>query len=201
MTPLRLHLTWLIHALGRTRNPLRRTLDRITAAVTASVIALGIAVPFLAILLGVRSYGQESQQAARFAADSRPVAATLVTDTPPAAIPWDGTEQLPPTPAVAQWPTPGGLRTATIDVPASSTPGTPVTVWLDHLGNVTHAPASASAILCQSVALALGITLVAIVCCAALIVIVHRIAYHYASRRWEREWNALQGGSWRLRPR
>ncbi len=199
MTPLRFHLRWVMHALRLRRNPLRRTVDRVTAAVTAAIALLGLAALPLAVFLGLRIYQHESQQAARSATNARPVAAVLTTDASSNAIPTETTGQLPSVPAVVQWPVPGGSQSATVNVPGGSAQGTAVTVWLDSFGHVTESPATPATVVGRSVLVVLAVVTAGLVCCTGLILAVHRVAYVYAGRQWEREWNAVGGRGWRLR--
>ncbi len=128
---------WL-RRLWPDRNPLRRTSDRVEAAVVAwLVVALLVGVPLAALLTGRLSYdagvrAEHAQQAWRH------VLAVLLADAPEAAPAGPG----PSPPAVlAYWTAPeGAQRAGRIPARAGSRAGTVLRVWVDASGRLAGSP-------------------------------------------------------------
>ncbi|MER7015936.1 hypothetical protein ABT324_31255 [Saccharopolyspora sp. NPDC000359] len=198
---LKAHAAWLVNALGVTRNPLRRPIDRVAAGITVLLLMVAmIAVP-VAGMFGASLHTGLSQRAAEAAVTTRPVEAVLTTG-PEMNVPVSevySNDALSST-AVAEWRT--GLRThtATVQVPASASAGETVTVWVDEAGNRVPPPASQGSVTTSAIFAALLVLLVVELTCFALITATQHLARRIGMRAWEREWLHLRhGGTWSQR--
>ncbi len=182
------HGAWLVHALGSSPNPLRRRVDRLSAALIVLVLLVAaLAVPGSAAL-GLLLHARESGKAATAAAAAHPVAAVVLTDPQTQQI---GPQIVHFTAPVA-WTDTGGLpRTAVIEVPEHSVRGQPVTIWIDLGGDLTAPPASTVMIKVLAAGLAFwALGLIELLCVVALACIYHAAAWH-AQRAWQREWDSM----------
>lgn len=193
-TALRHRTQWMLHALGPSVNPLRRPVDRISAATTVALLLVAMMAVPAGIAFGSGVHDDLSRKAARSVATSSPVAAKLVTTAPPVVFPGETGEQVPSGMALAQWETPGGgHRSATIVVPGAMVPGTDVTVWVDPSGRVQPAPDAPITITYSAVLAGLWAFVSTLACCVALVYAVWRLADLYALRQWQQEWEMVQG--------
>lgn len=198
LTPLRGHVSWLRQALGKSANPLRRPIDRVTATITALLLVLsGAAVP-AAMLFGFTVHTNLSARAERVAATADSVGGVLTT--PPRVNPsmTEGNRAQPKVvTATVAWRTEHGPRRDTLRVPVGSAPGDNVRVWVDAAGNRVPPPASKESIITSAVFAAGLLLLVVELVSWSLIIATQHVARLVAGRAWEREWILVQrGGSW-----
>ena len=124
-----------VRGLWPDRNPLRRTLDRVEAAILA-----GLAVAFLAgaPAAAVTAAHVAAATGARTAQAQRSwhqAPAVLLAD-----VPGSGYGRSGPV-ARARWAAPGGgARTGTVSAPPGARAGSTVPVWVDASGQLTKAP-------------------------------------------------------------
>ncbi len=200
---LKAHAAWLVNALGVNRNPLRRPIDRMAAGISVLLlVAALIAIP-ASVLFGTALHTGLTQQAAESAATTRQVTAMLTTAPELSAPASEAYSQdaLGST-AVAEWRTGPAQQphTETIQVPADSSVGDTVTVWVDQAGNRVPPPASAGSVTASAIFAAVLVLLVIELTCIALIVGTQHFARRVCMRAWEREWAFLQhGGTWSQR--
>ena len=125
----------VVRALWPDRNPLRRTLDRVEAAVVYGlVVAFLAAAPLAALIAGRFAYSVGSRAVHAQQAAWHRVPAVLLTAVPTAGDSYEAT-------APASWKAPDGTRlTGTIPVPLEPPGGHTVTVWVDAAGRLTGPP-------------------------------------------------------------
>ncbi|MEU6261915.1 Rv1733c family protein [Saccharopolyspora shandongensis] len=199
---LKAHAAWLVNALGVNRNPLRRPIDRLAAGISVLLLMVAlIAIPASG-LFGASLHADLTQRATTAAETTRPVDAVLTT-RPALSVPVSeaySQDALSST-AVVEWRAGlGRTQNATVQVPADSSPGDTVTVWVDQAGNRVPAPADGGAITASAIFAALLVLLVIELACIALIAGTQHLARRMCMRAWEREWAFLQhGGTWSQR--
>ncbi|MGI8310514.1 Rv1733c family protein [Saccharopolyspora hattusasensis] len=198
---LKAHAAWLVNALGVNRNPLRRPIDRLAAGFTVLLLMIAlIAIPASG-LFGASLHADLTQRAAESAATTQPVTATLTT-RPTLSVPVSeaySQDALSST-AVVEWRTGLQPHSTTLQVPADSSPGDTLTVWIDQAGNRVPPPASAGSITISAIFAAILVLLVIELACIALIAGTQNFARRMSMRAWEREWAFLQhGGTWSQR--
>ncbi|QIZ36260.1 hypothetical protein [Saccharopolyspora sp. ASAGF58] len=198
---LKAHAAWLVNALGVNRNPLRRPIDRLAAGITVLLLMIAlIAIPASG-LFGASLHADLTQRAAESAATTQPVTATLTT-RPTLSVPVSeaySQDALSST-AVVEWRTGLQPHSTTLQVPADSSPGDTLTVWIDQAGNRVPPPASAGSITISAIFAAILVLLVIELACIALIAGTQNFARRMSMRAWEREWAFLQhGGTWSQR--
>jgi hypothetical protein len=177
------------------RNPLRRTCDRVGAAIVAVLLAAFlIGAPLLALAAGQRAYdaalrAEDAQRATR-----RPVPAVLLTNAPAPAVCWCALLMRPR--VLARWTTPDGSpHTGLVAVPATARAGSTVKVWVGPAGWPAGPPLTSSqvvsrAILAAVVApMAVGIFILGAGAAAHWVLDRRRLA------RWDAEWRAT-GPRW-----
>jgi len=117
------------------RNPLRRTLDRVEAAILAGLaVAFLAGAPVAAVTAAhvAAVIGAHTAQAQR---SWHQVAAVLLAD-----VPGSGYGRYGPV-VRACWAVPGGrARTGTVSAPPGARAGSTVPVWVDASGNLAKAP-------------------------------------------------------------
>src|SRR5262249_47117232 len=164
------------------RNPLRRTLDRVEAAIVA-----GLAIAFLAgaPVAAVTAAHLAAALGARTAQAQRswpPLPAGPLAD-----VPGSGDGRAGPV-AAARWAAPGGrARTGTVAAPPGTRAGSTVLVWVDASGNLATAPPLRLAQVNEQAVLAAAATVVAmgyLLPCAGL------LAYGLLGRRRLAAWGA-----------
>ncbi|GGJ02791.1 hypothetical protein GCM10011581_44820 [Saccharopolyspora subtropica] len=198
---LKAHATWLVNALGMSRNPLRRPIDRAAAAISLLLLTAAVVVVPVSALFGVSLHENLTQRAAYAAQTTHRVDAVLTT-APTMSVPVSEvyTQDSISSTAVVEWRTDQGTRTATMQVPANAAPGDTVPLWIDQAGNRVPPPPTPGSVTVSAVFAALLLLLVLELGCFALISATQRLARRIGMRAWEREWAFLQrGGTWSQR--
>ncbi len=132
-------VSWLVRRLLPDRNPLRRTADRVEAAVLVILAVAFLAGAPLAALAGGSVAGGLSRSTQRAESAWRPVQATLLQNAPKrvSAIGQASVDPL----VRAQWRAPdGGRRTGRVYAPRGARAGRTVTIWTDRLGHLVGYP-------------------------------------------------------------
>src|SRR2546421_4704408 len=146
-------LTRLARRHGLPRSPLRRSTDRVEAAVTAGAVVLAVLAVLLATIIAMGSYQRAQGEAATKAAQQTSVTAVLLTD---AAVPFtDSSKQgvADQATALARWQLPNGQqRTAPLWVSASRHAGDRLSIWIDQHGNRVDPPETPELMLANAVA-------------------------------------------------
>ncbi|GAA4865693.1 Rv1733c family protein [Saccharopolyspora rosea] len=198
---LKAHAGWLVHALGLARNPLRRPIDRVAAAISVLLLLVALAAVPAAAVFGKTLHERLAERAAVAAATSHPVTAVLLTPPSLSTPASEGYNQdsLTSTASV-QWQTGSGPRTETMQVPAGSSRGDTLTIWADQHGDRVPPPPTQSSVTASAIFAALLVLLIAELACFGLIGGTQHLARLLALRGWEREWAFLQrGGTWSQR--
>jgi hypothetical protein len=174
-----------VRGLWPDRNPLRRTIDRVEAAVvTGLAVAFLAGVPLTAAAAGHYAYGYASRTAAAQRAAWHQVPATLDTPAPTSG---SGDQAIVP----ASWTAPDGeRRTGMVPALASATAGGTVLVWVDQAGRLTLPPLQPSLVRGQAVLAAIfaGLVTAIIVVCAGLLAHVTLDRRRLAA--WSSQWRA-----------
>jgi len=126
----------MMRRLRPDRNPLRRTADRVEAAIMAGLLVVFLAVVPLAALAAAGQVAASGMRAERAQARWRQVPAVLLQDAP------DPAHALSLEPLVgARWTAPGGPpREGEVYAPGGARAGTTVIVWTDRSGRLEGAP-------------------------------------------------------------
>jgi hypothetical protein len=169
------------------RNPLRRTLDRVEAAIVAGLaIAFLAGAPATAVTAAhlAATIGTRTAQAQR---SWHRMPAVLLADAPRRAAP-----RYRPV-ARASWAGPGGRpRTGTVSAPPGAPAGSTVPVWVDASGNLAKAPLRLSQVNDQAMLAAVA----ACVALGCLLPCVGLLAHGVLGRRrlaaWDADWQATE---------
>jgi hypothetical protein len=190
-TGIRDRFGWLVHALSPRRNPLRRGLDRLTAAIILLFAVIGLLAIPASAEYGNIVHQQQSQLAAQERVERYQVAATL---TAPPQTHTAGSSENFVTDAPVKWTDHTGRdHSAVARVPDGSLTDTTTAVWIDQSGQLVSPPRSEGAITTSAVSAALWVLLSIEACCLALAVTAQYLAGVYARRAWAREWEVVAG--------
>jgi len=180
----------LLRELWPDRNPLRRTSDRVAAAIVAGALAAFLVCAPLAALFAGRWAGAAALRVGRAQQSSwRRVPAVLLGRAgQPVAI-GDGDVTLPE--ARARWTAPDGQpRTGLLPVPVGARAGHTVRVWVDAAGRPTGPPLRHEQAMGQAL-LAAGAATVAL---GAILLAAAALAVRAVDRRrlaaWTADWQA-----------
>jgi hypothetical protein len=145
-------LTRLARRHGLTRSPLRRSTDRVEAAVTAVIAVLAVLAMVLASVIAMGSYQRAQSEAATKAAQRTSVTAVLLTDAVmQLAHSPEHSMAAEPT-ALARWPLPNGQqRTAPLWVGADRHAGDRIAIWIDRQGNRADPPETPALLVANAV--------------------------------------------------
>ena len=185
---------WL-HGLWPDRNPLRRSSDRLAAAIVAAVLlTFLVGAPIAALAAGWWARVASSQVARAQRASWRQVPAVLVADAPSAMNVGYGAASPPG--ARARWTAPDGTaRRGYVVVPAGTRAGGTVRIWVDRAGWQTGPPLRPDQVTGQTV-LAM---VIAPLMLGALVVCAGALGLQAVDRRrlaaWDAEWQTT-GPRW-----
>ncbi len=188
---------WLPRLARRWRpdgNPLRRTSDRIEAALLAILIAAFLCGAPLAGIAAGRAAAAGSVRAEHARAGAHRVAAVLLQQAPGKPHPMF---QAPLEPLVqAQWKAPDGtLRTGEIYAPAGAAAGSTMLVWTDRSGQLTASPLQRGDVI-EEVALAASLAAMAVAgVLAALGLLTRWVLDRRRLAAWDARWRAT-GPQW-----
>lgn len=181
--------------LGLDRNPLRRTCDRVEAALRL-IVLLGIVVAVIAgINMGMRAYDQGLRVEQEHKRTRQQVPAVLIQDlTRPGVAPAGG---VIPGRARAEWKAPdGSLRRGLVEVDPARRTGDTVLVWVDRSGDLTRPPQDRGTTTAAAISSGLAVPLAAVAISTVLLVATRVVNQRRAARRWEAEWTIVEP-SWR----
>jgi hypothetical protein len=175
-----------VRGLWPDRNPLRRTLDRVEAAVAGGlIVAFLAAAPLAALTTGHAVYRSWSRTADTQQAAWHQVPAVLL-----AAVSTSGYDdgQVP-----ARWRAPDGRRrTGTVPAPSGARAGRTVAVWVDAAGQPTGSPVTLS----QARDIAALAAVLACIAVGFLVVCAGLLARGILGRRrlaaWDADWQATE---------
>ncbi|MDI2030473.1 hypothetical protein QFW96_17710 [Saccharopolyspora sp. TS4A08] len=184
-------ISWLVHALGVRRNPVRRRVDRLVGvALFGLLVAALTVVPVLALSAGKAEYAAQRREAAVMASSRHVVDAVVLTDpelvgsepgggaSMRADVGWTGHDGLP--------------RAERAELPTGSHLGSRFPLWVDAAGHVVPAPPAETTIRVSAAGAAVGVLGVGVLGCAALMKAVRSVADAWARRRWEWEWAQVE---------
>jgi hypothetical protein len=177
-----------VHGVWPDRNPLRRTLDRVEAAIVAGLaIAFLAGAPAAAVTAGhlATTIGTRTAQAQR---SRHQLPAVLLAD-----VPGSGYGGYGPV-AQARWAAPGGrARTGTVSASPGARAGSTVLVWVDASGHLAKAPPLRLAQVNEQAVLAAAAAAVAL---GYLLPCVGLLACGMLARRrltaWDADWRATE---------
>jgi hypothetical protein len=189
-------LARLTRWLGFDHNPLRRSTDRVEAALRlVMIILVAVAVPAAAVAAGrwADHYALHRAQVQR--AVNHQVTAVLLRDAPATGIP-DPYTSVQTTWVQARWQPPGQpLRTGEVLAVVGARKGSSVRTWIDPSGAVTDPPVDHRVVV-GNVWLAVMMTcLVSWVLLLAAGMLARRALDRRRLRAWEAEWRA-SGPQW-----
>lgn len=176
------------------RNPLRRTCDRVEAALAAGLLATFlIAAPLLALFTGQWAYGtsvraQHAELAARHL-----VPATLLAGASPQAIYCCAMVQRL---ARARWTAPDGTgRTGWVPAPTGAWAGSTVRVWVGRSGGLTDPPLNDSQVVNRAILAAATATTAMAIALLGAGVLAHWVLDRRRLAAWDAEWR-VTGPRW-----
>jgi hypothetical protein len=177
-----------VRGLWPDRNPLRRTLDRVEAAVACVLVVVFLAgAPLAAVAVGHVVYSAASRTA-RAEVSWRQVPAVLTATAPAAGFRQDQVT------VPARWTAPDGTRhTGTVPAPAGTRAGRAVLVWVDAAGRLTGRPPLQPSQVRDQAVLATMVTPLAvgfILLCAGLLV--HAVLGRRRLAAWDTDWQAIE---------
>jgi hypothetical protein len=171
------------------RNPLRRGVDRMEAAMLGAVaVAFLIGAPLCTLATAHWAYGTGWATARAQRAALHQVPTTLLEAAPPGSL-YTGNLSM----VRARWVSPDGTaRTGTVLARSGSLPGTTVMAWMDDAGQVADAPLTPSQVRNQAL---LTTTLApAALACVLLCgwLLGHRALDRRRAAAWESDWRATE---------
>jgi len=180
------------------RNPLRRSYDRIEAAIGAGLLTTFlIGAPLLAIAAGqwAQSAGEHAERTARVHAHQVP--AVLLRTAPPPALSMRAASVVSNEPV--RWISPGGLaRIAQVPVPAGTKAGTTLLVWTDSTGRLTTPPPMPAQISDQVLLSSMFAPAALALAIGGIWLAARRLLHARRLRWWEAQWSAI-GPRWTSR--
>ena len=184
-------LARLARWLGLDRNPLRRGIDRVEAALRLVMILLAVvAVPAAAVAAGrwADHYGLHQAQAQRAA--NHQVTAVLLEDAPESGVPNPYTN-VQTSWVTARWQPPGQPpRTGQVLALAGARKGSTVRTWIDPRGAVTDPPPDHRFIVGDVWIAVMATCLVSLLVLLAAGVLARRVLDRRRLSAWEAEWRA-----------
>lgn len=188
-------LTRLARRHGLVRSPLRRTTDRIEAAVTVTVTVVAVLVVLLATITAMRICHRDLIHAAATAAGETSVTAVLLTN---AELQYGTSAEqglTNGTTALARWQLPHGQqRVAPLWVGANLHAGDRMTIWIDQRGNRTDPPETPGFIIANAAVLGVDVVIGGWVVLGALWWIVCRVLSRINMARWDVQWARTEPG-------
>lgn len=169
-------------------NPLRRTVDRVEAAVLTVLLAVLLAGAPLAALAAAGQVAAGSARAERVQSSWRQVPAVLLRNAPQSSQPL-GQESMMPL-VRARWTAPDGTaRVGQVYAPDGAAAGTTVMIWTDRSGSLRGEPVKRGYVVAQEAIAALwAATLVAFVVAVAGF-LAHRALDRRRLAAWDAEWS------------
>lgn len=178
--------------LGLDHNPLRRTTDRVQAAVRLAVLVLLVtAVPLAGIVAGRAVAHVAGQQSRAAQAADHQISAVLTQAAPADGIVYPHTAvHVAWTPA--RWTAPdGAARSGKILAPAGAPKGSRVQVWTDASGTLTDPPAG-DGVVAGLVVISVALTSLAVIyVLVGIQALVRRVLDRRRMKAWDAEWRAI----------
>jgi hypothetical protein len=180
----------LWRGLWPSRNPLRRTCDRVEAAFAAGLLATFLIVaPLLAMFAGQWAYGTSVRAQRAALATWHLVPATLLVGAPAQTIYCCATVR-------ARWTAPDGTRrTGWVPAPTGAWAGSTVRVWVDRSGRRTGPPLTDSQVANRVILAAVAVPTAIAITLLGVGVLAHWVLDRRRLAAWEAEWRAT-GPRW-----
>jgi hypothetical protein len=176
------------------RNPLRRTCDRVEAALVAGLLAAFlIAAPLLGLFAEQWAYGTSVRARHAELAARHLVTATLLPGAPAQTIACCALVQ----PLVlARWTAPDGTaRTGRVPAPTGARAGSTVRVWVGRSGGLTRPPLTDSQAVTRAILAAVTAPTALAIALLGTGVLAHWVLHRRRLAAWEAEWRAT-GPRW-----
>ncbi|WP_415949458.1 hypothetical protein [Streptomyces sp. KLOTTS4A1] len=176
-------------------NELRRSSD-VREAWTALLlgVCLALGAPAAGLTVGALTWQEERAESAALVRDNTPVTAHLTEPAPEAVSdpPGGVTRHVVP----VRWTKSDGTqRTASVEVPAGTDRGEPVTVWLDAQGRIAGRPLTAEEVTVHAVTDGVGTAAAVAASVLLLGLVLRRVTMRHRLAEWEAAW-ARTGPEW-----
>lgn len=180
---------------GLVRSPLRRTTDRIEAAVTVTLTVVAVLVVLLATITAMRTYHRDLTHAAVTAAQETSVTAVLLTNAELANTTSSEQGVASETTALARWQLSNGQqRNAPIWVGANLHAGDRMSIWIDQHGNRVDPPETPGFIIANAAVLGVDVVIGGWLALGALWWIVCRVLSRINMAWWDVQWARTEPG-------
>jgi hypothetical protein len=180
----------LARQLGFGVSPLRRSVDRLEAAVLIGTLLLGLLAVPVAAAVGTGAHEAAARQAAHQRSLLHVVPARTLEDALAPVGP-DG-PVVGPLPVRVSWVDHTGVtKRAAVEVEPGTPAGTKVSVWVDAHGREAPPPSTASETVMTGVWTAVGGLLAAWSCLTLAVVGIRRALDRSRLRMWETEWRQV----------
>jgi hypothetical protein len=178
-----------LRRLGLGRNPLRRRVDRLEAALLMISLAAALLVVPAAAALGTTIRNRAEQSAAQERAEVRSVKARTLEDTAEVVPSSPGSTT---TTVRVRWSdTSGSPQEGKADVLIGTGAGTELTIWLDRTGAMTRAPRPPADSIALGLAAGVTMPMLAWPLLLALFQFARRPLDRHRAEEWAREWEQV----------
>lgn len=187
--PGELWVAMRIRRLGFGHNPLRRSTDRIEAALIMLALVAGLLLVPIGAVIGTSAREAGEQRAAQQRSLLHQVQATTTEDAP--ALTGQEVGQLT-WPVSVIWQDPAGDEgRARADVVLGTKANSAVTIWLDRSGRIAKSPPTAGDSAAVGGAVGLGVVLAGWIVLSLLVTVAVRRLDRRRSRQWATEWEQV----------
>jgi hypothetical protein len=188
-------LTRLARRHGLVRSPLRRTTDRVEAAVAVTVTILAVLVVVVATITAMRTCHRDLIQAAATAAQGTSVTAVLLSNTELQYGTSVEQGRTTGTTALARWSLPDGQqRVAPLWVGANLHAGDRMAIWINQRGNRADPPDTPAFIIANAALIGVDVVVGGWVALGALWWTVCRLLSRINAARWDVQWAHTEPG-------
>jgi hypothetical protein len=192
--PVRAQPVRVLRGLWPDHNPLRRTTDRVEAAILAAVIVLFLVAAPLAGLVATRWAAANIRHTERLQANWRRVPAVLLTQAPAAVLTMSQASADPLVPA--RWRAPGGgTRTGKVYARPGAPAGSTVLVWIDGAGQQVGSPLQPAEAAGQTALAALFAVVLLAMGFGSSGVATRKVIHRRRIKAWDLSW-AVTGPQW-----
>ncbi|MBO3752882.1 hypothetical protein J5X84_43115 [Streptosporangiaceae bacterium NEAU-GS5] len=181
--------------LGLDKNPLRRTCDRVEAAVRLAAIVGFLAALVFGVVLGAGTYGNGVRTEAAQARARHLTSATLQENVTLPKISAAGTTTGH---AQATWKGPdASVWQGDIEAPPNARAGQVVKIWIDDHGKITQPPQDRETTVVAALTVGTGLPLFAAVMLGLGVLITRVVNVRRSRRAWEAQWTEVEP-TWRI---
>jgi len=191
---IRDELRWLAHVLSGEPNPLRRSVDRWAAGITACLLVVAAAMLPLAAVVGHGVHQRMLTAVAEQADTHQQVVAVVLEPARPRVLPGAHPQVQVRFEAPARWSDESGAsHTGPIAVGADAQPGWRVPIWIGEDGRPAPPPLTEARALSSAISTGVLVVIGGATLCAVAAVAVRLVAEAIGSSAWAREWD---DGGW-----